>query len=293
MVKKRGLGSGLDTLLGSKPRAKSAEKSIEQEVVERMTTLSVDMLQRGKYQPRKDIAPAQLEELAASIKEQGVIQPIIVRSLGKESYEIIAGERRWRAAQQAGLHEVPVVVRDVDDKAAIAMAVIENIQREDLNPIEEANAIQRLIEEFDMTQQQAADAVGRSRSAVTNLLRLLTLTAEVRMMVENGDLEMGHSRALLALTPEQQLSAAKEIVEKVLTARAAEQLVKRIQSGQNKKSSKAVNKRSDPNIIALQDKLTDQLGAAVLIKHGNKGKGKLIIDYKSLDELDGILEHIV
>lgn len=250
----------------------------------------VDLLQPGKYQPRTDMHPESLEELANSIKAQGVVQPIVIRPIDGGRYEIIAGERRWRASQIAGLHEIPAVVRDVPDEAAIAMALIENIQREDLNPIEEAIALQRLIDEFEMTHQQAAGAVGRSRAAVSNLLRLLTLNDDVRKMLEHGDLEMGHARALLALQGNAQSEAAREVAAKGYSVRETEQLVRRL----NEPSSKArkPNKSVDPDIKRLQDELADKLAAKVLFQHAAKGNGKLVIHYNSLDELEGILQRI-
>jgi ParB family chromosome partitioning protein len=250
----------------------------------------VDLLQPGKYQPRMDMHPESLEELANSIKAQGVVQPIVIRPIGGDRYEIIAGERRWRAAQIAGLHEIPAVVRDVPDEAAIAMALIENIQREDLNPIEEAIALQRLIDEFEMTHQQAAGAVGRSRAAVSNLLRLLTLNDDVRKMLEHGDLEMGHARALLALQGQAQSEAAREVATKAYSVRETEQLVRRL--GEPSARTKKTNKSVDPDIKRLQEELADKLAAKVLFQHAAKGNGKLVIHYNSLDELDGILSRI-
>jgi len=232
-----------------------------------------------------------LQELANSIRAQGVLQPIVVRRVDGNRYEIIAGERRWRAAQLAELHQVPAVIRDVPDEAAIAMALIENIQREDLNPVEEASALQRLIDEFEMTHQQAAEAVGRSRAAVTNLLRLLSLAADVRKLLENGDLEMGHARAILTLESELQSQVARDIASKGLSVREAEELVRKLRSHDGK-PSKPAGKRVDPNIQRLQDDLSEKLGAKVLFQHGNGGKGKVILHYNSLDELDGILAHI-
>lgn len=251
----------------------------------------VDLLQPGKYQPRTDMHPESLEELASSIKAQGVVQPIVIRPIDGGRYEIIAGERRWRASQIAGLHEIPAVVRDVPDEAAIAMALIENIQREDLNPIEEAIALQRLIDEFEMTHQQAASAVGRSRAAVSNLLRLLTLSEDVRTMLEHGDLEMGHARALLALEGRAQSEAAREVAAKGYSVRETEQLVRRLGSAAPAKSKKA-GKSLDPDIRRLQDELTEKLSAKVLFQHAAKGNGKLVIHYSGLDELEGILSRI-
>jgi ParB family chromosome partitioning protein len=290
-VKKRGLGRGLDALLGGSS-ASAGEAVAEASKGTELRELPVDLLQPGKYQPRTDMHPESLEDLANSIRAQGVVQPIVVRELpGGGRYEIIAGERRWRAAQQAGLHEIPAIIRVVPDEAAIAMALIENIQRENLNPIEEAVALQRLIEEFGLTHQQAADAVGRSRAAVSNLLRLLTLNTDVRRLLEHGDLEMGHARALLALEGEKQSHAAREVVAKGYSVRETEQLVRRLAAEPVEKtaSAKAVE---DPNIRSLQDELAEKLAAKVVFQHAAKGNGKLIIHYNTLDELDGILARI-
>jgi ParB family transcriptional regulator, chromosome partitioning protein len=284
-VKKRGLGRGLDALLGGSMATVAASASGTD-----LREVPVDLLQPGKYQPRVDMRAESLEDLANSIKAQGVVQPIVIRPIDAGRYEIIAGERRWRAAQMAGLHEVPAVVRDVPDEAAIAMALIENIQREDLNPIEEAVALQRLIDEFEMTHQQAASAVGRSRAAVSNLLRLLSLNDDVRKMLERGELEMGHARALLALEGSLQSEAARNVAAKGYSVRETEQLVRRLNSpaDASKKSSKA----ADPDIKRLQDELAQKLAAKVLFQHGAKGNGRMVIHYNSLDELDGILERI-
>jgi ParB family chromosome partitioning protein len=251
--------------------------------------LPVDLVQRGKYQPRKDIEPESLQELADSIKAQGVMQPIVVRPVSDRKFEIIAGERRWRATQLAGLAEIPAVVRDVSDEAAIAMALIENIQREDLNPIEEAAALQRLQQEFELTQQEVADAVGKSRSTVANLLRLMTLQDDVRRLVEHGDLEMGHARALLALEGNDQSQAARSVVGKGLSVRQTEALVRRQLAS---KEAPSHSRHVDPNIRQLQDDLARRLGAKVQIQHSARGKGRLVLTYNNLDELDGILSHI-
>lgn len=286
-VKKRGLGRGLDALLGgSMAEVADAGDTKGADLRE----VPVDLLQPGKYQPRTDMHPESLEELANSIKAQGVVQPIVIRPIGGGRYEIIAGERRWRASQIAGLHEIPAVVRDVPDEAAIAMALIENIQRENLNPIEEALALQRLIDEFEMTHQQAAGAVGRSRAAVSNLLRLLTLNDDVRKMLEHGDLEMGHARALLALQGNMQSEAAREVAAKGYSVRETEQLVRRMSEPSSK--ARKTNKSQDPDIKRLQDELASKLAAKVLFQHAAKGNGKLVIHYNSLDELDGILSRI-
>jgi ParB family transcriptional regulator, chromosome partitioning protein len=284
-VKKRGLGRGLDALLGG-----SMAKAVEAPQGTDLREVPVDLLQPGKYQPRTDMHAESLEELANSIKAQGVVQPIVIRPVDGGRYEIIAGERRWRAAQIAGLHDIPAVVRDVPDEAAIAMALIENIQREDLNPIEEAVALQRLIDEFEMTHQQAAGAVGRSRAAVSNLLRLLTLNDDVRKMLEHGDLEMGHARALLALEGQAQSEAARDVAAKGYSVRETEQLVRRLNepAGKAKKGAKS----QDPDIKRLQDELAQKLAARVLFQHAAKGNGKLVIHYNSLDELEGILQRI-
>lgn len=289
-AKKRGLGRGLDALLGG--AVPSGVISGEEEAKGTdLRELPVDLLQPGKYQPRTDMHPESLGELANSIRAQGVVQPIVVRPInGGKKFEIIAGERRWRAAQMAGLHDIPAVVRDVPDQAAIAMALIENIQRENLNPIEEAVALQRLIDEFGLTHQQAAEAVGRSRAAVSNLLRLLTLEKEVRHLLEQGDLEMGHARALLALEGDVQVQAARDVAKKAYSVRETERLVKKLgqASGKPVVAAKAV----DPDIKHLQDELAEKLAAKVVFQHGAKGKGRLVIHYNSLDELEGILGHI-
>ncbi|MBA3562471.1 MAG: ParB/RepB/Spo0J family partition protein [Gammaproteobacteria bacterium] len=290
-VKRKGLGRGLDALLG--PTAQEAPADI-------LRNLPVDLLQRARYQPRQDMRPESLKDLADSIRAQGVVQPIVVRPLGvshdaagASRYEIIAGERRWRAAQMAGLTDIPAVIRDVPDKSAVAMALIENIQRENLNPLEEARALDRLINEFDMTHQQAAEAVGRSRAAVSNLLRLLDLGDEVKAMVEARELEMGHARALLGLpTRKQQLEVGKLVAKKGLSVRETEQLVKRLlRSGEEAKPHAAAD-AVDPDVRRLETELSEKLGTQVSLKHTTRGKGKLVVPYNSLDELDGILAHI-
>lgn len=278
MVKpNKGLGRGLDALLSGNVK--------EQEDV--LSEMNIDQLKPGKYQPRSRMDEASLKELAASIKTQGVMQPILARMLQDGSHEIIAGERRWRAAQLAGLSQVPVLVRKVADNAALAMALIENIQRENLNPLEEAVGIQRLIDEFKMTHQAAADAVGRSRSATSNLLRLLKLPVPVQTMLMEGGIEMGHARALLALDGARQITTANKIVASGLSVREAEKLV---QSALNP-VVKREEKRAAPSrdTIRLQEKVANLLGAKVAIRHGAKGAGKLVIEYKTLDQLDGIL----
>lgn len=305
-AKKRGLGRGLDALLGqaARPaaedappvtapelRAVPADAAVAEPVASdnALLNLPVDIIQRGKYQPRVDMHQESLQDLADSIGEQGVVQPIVVRSIGAGRYEIIAGERRWRAAQLAGLHEIPAVVREVDDRGAIAIALIENIQRENLNPIEEARALKRLVDEFEVTHEEAAHAVGRSRAAVSNLLRLLDLEVTVKEMVERRELEMGHARALLALSGGRQIEAARQVVARGLTVRATEGLVKSLQ---RPAAARPVAVKKDPDIQQLESSLADRLGASVRLRPGRGGKGKLEISYNSLDELDGILDHI-
>lgn len=300
MAKKRGLGRGLDALLGSHQAARQTEPEPGQVAVDgalpvdgSLKHIPVEFIQRGKYQPRRDMNQEALEELANSIRAQGVMQPIVVRPIGPDKYEIIAGERRWRATQLAGLDRVPAVVRDVPDDAAVAMALIENIQREDLNPMEEALALARLQKEFELTHQQIADAVGKSRATVTNLLRLMSLREDVQRLLEHGDLEMGHARALLSLTPEQQASAAHTVVSKALSVRQTEALVRRLlEEQQQQPGNGQAAAKADPDIRELQESLAEKVGVPVLIQHGAKGKGRLVFSYNSLDELDGILAHI-
>lgn len=287
-AKKRGLGRGLDALLGI-----GAEHLSTEEVNgDQLKAIPIDLIQRGRYQPRLDIKAESLQDLADSIKAQGVVQPIVIRPLGEGGrYELIAGERRWRAAQMVGLSTIPAILRRVPDAQAMSIALIENIQREQLNPLEEATALDRLVREFEMTHQQVAEAVGRSRAAVTNFLRLLDLDAAVKELLEAGDLEMGHARALLALKGAQQESAARQIVQMGLSVRQAETLVKQLRA--NPGGAKAsVARAVDPNIRQLEEALATRLGAKVNIKHRQDGKGSLSINYNSLDELDGILEHI-
>ena len=279
--RKKRLGRGLDALLGE-----ASPGSDEDQLLKKV---SIDLLQRGQYQPRTRMDKSALEELSQSIQNRGMVQPIVVRSLRDGSYEIIAGERRWRAAQLAGLGEVPVVVRDIPDEAALVTALIENIQREDLNPIEEAAGIQRLLDEFGLTHEQAAVGVGRSRSAVTNLLRLLTLGADARELLESGQIEMGHARALLALSKGEQDALAAQIAVGGLSVRQAEALVRRKQ--QKPEPPKAQNLHPSADIRELQENLSEKLGSRVTVKD-TRGKGRIIIEYHSLDELDGILEHI-
>ena len=279
-LKKRGLGRGLDALLGDFVTPVKEEQH-------NLQTLPIEFLQRGKYQPRKDINPEKLQELANSIRAQGIVQPVVVRKVDQNKYEIIAGERRWRAAQLAGLAELPVVIKDVDDRTAIAMSLIENIQREDLNPLEESEALKRLGDEFEMTHQQISEAVGKSRATVTNLLRLIDLQPEVKTMLQTGSLEMGHARALLGLQGESQIAAAKKVIAGGLTVRATEKLVRDFHD-QKDKTPKTI----DPDTQRLQEQLSAKLGTKVTINHQDNGKGKLVINYSSLDELDGVLRRI-
>jgi len=284
MVKKRGLGKSLDALLVG---SGAVIESMDDQPREKLSMLSVDMIQRGKYQPRRDMDPEALEDLASSIRAQGVIQPIVVRHLLGGRYEIVAGERRWRACQLAGLKQIPAIIKDIPDDAAIAIALIENIQRESLNPIEEAIALQRLLEEFSMTHQEVANAVGKSRASVTNLLRLLTLAEEVKALLESGQIEMGHARALLTLPDVSQMDAALMIVEKALSVRETEELVRRLQLP----NLPAMPKSIDPDIRRLQQDLANKLKLMVAINCNPKGKGKVVIRYSSLEELDSILEY--
>ncbi len=281
--KKPRLGRGLDALLGGALENPVASK-------EELRHLPVDLLQRGKYQPRTHMDHEALEELASSIRAQGVVQPIVVRELGGGRYEIVAGERRWRAAQMAGLQTLPAVVRNIPDEAAIAIALIENIQRENLNPVEEAAALQRLIDEFGMTHQQTAESVGRSRTAVTNLLRLLTLNDDVRTMLEEGGMDMGHARALLGLNGGAQSQTARQVVEKRLSVRETEHLVRRLL--EQHQTPRNAHEDLDPDVRRLQEELSEKLAARVRISHGSKGKGRLTIDYNSLEELEGVLARI-
>jgi len=305
-TKRPSLGRGLEALLGTTP-ASPADSAAGATAVshaprlldEELAKIPVDLLQRGRYQPRLDMRPESLQELADSIRAQGVVQPIVVRPLAAQRagepvrYEIIAGERRWRAAQMAGLHEIAAVVRRVPDEAAVVMSLIENIQRENLNPLEEARALDRLIREFEMTHQQAADAVGRSRAAVSNLLRLLELADEVKQLVEQRQIEMGHARALLGLVaPRQQVEVAALVARKGLSVRETEALVKRMLTHGTESANRDVPERRDPNITRLEQDLADRLGAKVHLQHTAGGRGKLVINYNSLDELDGILGHI-
>lgn len=273
---KRGLGRGLDALLG--------DVSVKEEK-HHLQMLPIEYMQRGKYQPRKDINPEKLQELADSIKAQGIIQPIVVRQIAHEKYEIVAGERRWRAAQLVGLAQVPIVIKEIDDRAAMAIALIENIQREDLNPLEEAEALRRLLDEFDMTHQHIAEAIGKSRTTVTNLLRLLDLHPDVKKLLLNNQLEMGHARALLSLDGLKQVAIANKVVKEGLTVRATERWVKESHAEPQIQKVKAI----DNDTLRLQDDLTAKLGAKVIIDHKENGSGKLVIAYSSLEELDGII----
>jgi ParB family chromosome partitioning protein len=287
-AKKRGLGRGLDALLGGTSADTLQEQAAKAEPQE-LQRLPLDLIQRGKYQPRRDMDATALEELAQSIRSHGVMQPIVVRPIEKGRYEIVAGERRWRASQQAGLESIPALVRELPDEAAIAMALIENIQREDLNPIEEAIALQRLQQEFQLTQQQVAEAVGKSRVTITNLLRLIGLPEEVKTLLAHGDLEMGHARALLGLAPQRQGEAARHVVARGLTVRQTEALVRQ---WVNSSETSSGDTQVDPDISRLEQRLAERLGSPVQIRHGQKGKGQLVIRYNSLDELQGVLAHI-
>ncbi|MGK2912883.1 MAG: ParB/RepB/Spo0J family partition protein [Porticoccaceae bacterium] len=293
--RRKGLGRGLDALLGLNPDAEVSPPSAVgapgvSTTTDKLRELPVEFLRPGKYQPRRDMHPAALEELAESIRQQGIMQPVTVRPLGVDRYEIIAGERRWRAAQMAGLATVPALVRDVPDQAVIAMALIENIQREDLNAMEEARALTRLQEEFGLTQQQVAQAVGKPRATVANLMRLTGLEAEVSTLLEHGDLEMGHGRALLGLTGKLQIDAARLVSGKGMTVRQTEALVRQWQRPTVSPANKSGG--ADADIKVLVESLSTRIGAAVDIQHGAGGKGKLIVRYNSLDELEGILAHI-
>lgn len=303
-TKRKGLGRGLGALLdaGASSMQQSTENTttvqgaIEQvqssdlDGNEQLKYVPVELIQRGKYQPRRDINQDALEELSASIKAQGVMQPIVIRPISSDKYEIIAGERRWRASQLAGLDKIPAVIRHVPDEAAIAMALIENIQREDLNPLEEAVALKRLQDEFELTHQQVAEAVGKSRTAVTNLLRLISLDEEVKKLLEHGDIEMGHARAMLSLENSKQRAVASEVVAKSLSVRQAEALVRRTLEEINKpKEQTALH---NPDLSKLEEGISEKVGVPVMLQHSAKGKGKLVLKYNNLDELDGILHHL-
>ncbi|TDF36270.1 ParB/RepB/Spo0J family partition protein [Alteromonadaceae bacterium M269] len=287
-AKKRGLGRGLDALLATSQLAQPEGGDKNEKPSGELRKIPIEFLAPGKYQPRKDMSPEALDELASSIKAQGVIQPVVVRQLDTELFEIIAGERRWRASQLAELDVVPCLVKNVADEAAVAIALIENIQREDLNAMEEAQALERLMTEFELTHQEVASAVGKSRTTVTNLLRLNNLNDDVKLLLEHGDIEMGHARALLALEGEQQNSAAKTVTGKGLTVRDTENLVRKLLDPAKPKEAA----KPDPDVQRLQNQLSENIGAPVSIQHNAKGKGKLTINFSSLDQLDGILSHI-
>jgi ParB family chromosome partitioning protein len=291
-ARKRGLGRGLDALLATQSSQDVSESPTSEltstQSDNSLKKLPIEQLKPGKYQPRKDMSPEALEELAASIKNQGIIQPIVVRKVDSDLYEIIAGERRWRASQIAELDTVPVLIKDVPDEAAVAIALIENIQREDLNAMEEAIALQRLQDEFELTHQEVADAVGKSRTSVTNYLRLNKLEDDVKTLMEHGDLEFGHAKVLLGLSGDEQILAARKVVARELTVRETEKLVNTIAQGEKPKEEKA----KDPDVKLLEQQLVEKLGAKVDISYNRKGKGKLVISYSSLDELDGIIAHI-
>ncbi|WP_299809897.1 ParB/RepB/Spo0J family partition protein [uncultured Shewanella sp.] len=291
-LKKRGLGKGLDALLSTSQAASqrvTPAAEVEQDIKnDDLITLDIDRLQPGKYQPRKDMSSEALEELAESIRAQGIIQPIVVRKVSPESYEIIAGERRWRASQLAGLGAIPCIVKQVPDEAAVAIALIENIQREDLNAMEEAIALNRLIEEFELTHQQIADAVGKSRATVSNLLRLNGLNEPVKRMLEYGDIDMGHGRALLAISGDEQTNLARLVVAKELTVRETERLVNKTLN-----QTEIVEKPAkDHDVVRLESQLIERLGAKVTLTHNKKGKGKMVINYQNLAELEGIISKI-
>jgi len=281
--KKPALGRNLSSMLSQTTLRHVTERGSDDE----LRQLPLDVIHPGRYQPRSVFDEEKLEELASSIRAQGVVQPIVVRPAGDGEFELIAGERRWRAAQLAEIADIPAVVRDVSDEVAVAMSLIENIQREDLNPLEEATALRRLIDEFQMTHQEAADAVGRSRAAVSNLLRLLELVQEVKDMVDVRSIEMGHARALLSLDEELQIQAAREVINRRLSVRETETLVRRLLH-----PKKPSERRIDPDILRLQNHLGEMLGARVKIQHQASGKGKLVISYNSADEFDGILERL-
>jgi ParB family chromosome partitioning protein len=303
-AKKRGLGRGLEALLG--PKAAAQAPALQATETDTLHSLPVDALAPGKYQPRRRMDEGKLAELAESIKAQGVIQPIVVREIarngsargsergGGKTYEIIAGERRWRATQLAGLREIPVVIREVDDRTVVAMALIENIQREDLNPLEEAQSLQRLIDEIDLTHAQAAEAVGRSRAAVSNLLRLLELPVEIRVLVETGALEMGHARALLTLAAPAAIALARQAADNEWSVREVEHRVQQLASGKVPVAAKKSNGKAKPqaDIVALERELSESLGTRVGVLHGRGGKGRLVIHYSDLDTLEGVLERL-
>jgi ParB family chromosome partitioning protein len=284
-VKKRGLGRGLDALLSTNQSQSNNDKINR---TSELRKIPVEFLTPGKYQPRKDMSPEALDDLAASVRTQGIIQPIVVRQLGEQRFEIIAGERRWRAAQLASLDVIPCLVKDVPDESAVAIALIENIQREDLNAMEEAQALDRLMVEFSLTHQEVAEAVGKSRTTVTNLMRLNNLNTDVKLLVEHGDIEMGHARALLSLTGDAQTEAAQMVSGRGLTVRDTEKLVKRFLEPAKPEQKKKI----DPDVQRLATRISEDIGAPVLIDHNAKGKGKMVFSFTSLDELDGILSKL-
>jgi len=277
-AKKRGLGRGLNALLGD-VSIQDPQQAVSQ-------TLPLDQIEPGPFQPRRDIDLQSLQELADSIRAHGVVQPVVVRARASGDYELVAGERRWRASRLAGLNEIPVVIREVDDRTALAMALIENIQREDLNPLEQAEGLRRLLEDFEMTHQQLAESVGKSRTTITNLLRLLDLQPEVKRLLETGKIEMGHARALLGLVGDKQVEVALKVAEGKLTVRDTELLVKRLQNQVPGKAPPVL----DPDVCRLQERLSSLLGARVTIRHGKGGKGRVVINYNDLDQLEGLLE---
>ena len=287
--KKAPLGKNLNALLGKSHAAARGEDTGAELAEDQLKKLPLDRIQPGQYQPRTGMDPDRLEELADSIRAQGVVQPVVVRKRASGGYELIAGERRWRAAQKAGLHDIPAVIRDVPDEVTLAMALIENIQRENLNPMEEAGALARLIDEFELTHEQVAANVGRSRTSVTNLLRLRELQPKVRELVDGRQLDMGHARALLALTGNDQVNAARQVVNLQLSVRQTEALVKRLKAGQPDNKPKP---KKDPDIERLERELTESLCAPVSLKHSSSGKGQLTIRYTSSDELEGILDRL-
>ena len=288
-MKKRGLGRGLDALLGN---ISVSDDEVVLTDKEKLHTLPIEYMKSGRFQPRKDFDPVRLQELADSITAQGVLQPLVVRPIGENRYEIVAGERRWRAAQLARLHDIPVVVREISDQSALAIALIENIQREDLNPLEEAEALKRLQEEFALTHQQIADAVSKSRATVTNLLRLNELNQEAKELLLQHKIEMGHARAILSLDQGQQGEMANRIVTKNLNVRETEALVRKHQEEASSKPQQQAKMTLDPDIASLQERLTLSIGAQAQIKHSEKGSGKLIISYDTLEQLEGVLERL-
>jgi ParB family chromosome partitioning protein len=289
-MKKRGLGRGLDALLAPQTTAvKASDSDVNNEQIKGLTYLPIDWLSKGKFQPRRDMNPTHLEDLAASIRNQGIMQPIVVRPSGHNQYEIIAGERRWRAAKLADLTQVPVIVRHVEDADAVVLALIENIQREDLNPVEEALALQRLVEDFHLTQQEVADTVGKSRSTVANLLRLLGLTPEVRRLLEHGDIEMGHARALLPLESDKQVQAASQVVTKSLSVRETERLVKNFQVVEKSDEEKTPTL---PDLSAEAERISQKINASVKIQPSAKGKGKVVIEYRNPEHLELLISEL-